>query len=85
MTVDERKAAEARILRRLRALRPQIEGGEAKLNVLYAERAALFREGRDQDPPMIQRVMGEASGVSEAAVIHTVKRAERRTGSTPNG
>lgn len=78
MTAETREQAERRILKRLKALRPQIEGGEAKLNELYAERAALFIEGRAQDPPMIQRVMGEASGVSEAAVIHVVKRTERR-------
>jgi hypothetical protein len=77
MTADERTVRERAILKRLRALRPQIEGGERKLEALYAERLSVFQDGRALDPPMVQRVMGEASGVSEAAVIHVLKRQER--------
>lgn len=66
------------IMRRLAALRPKIERHESNLDVLYREREALFLEGRTLDPPMIQREMGEASGVTESAVIRTIKRSEAR-------
>lgn len=65
-------------MKRLRELRPQIEKLEARSDALYAERLALFVEGRAQDPPLIQREMGDAAGVTESAVIRTIKRAEAR-------
>lgn len=71
----DRRAA---IMKRLRELRPQIEKLEARSEVLYRERLALFVEGRTLEPPMIQREMGEAAGVTESAVIRTIKRSEGR-------
>lgn len=75
---DTRASDERRILARLRKLRGQIDAGEAKVRGLYAERESLFLEGRALVPPLVQREMGDASGVTEAAVIHVVKRANDR-------
>lgn len=72
------EAKRARILHRLERLRPLINACDEKGRSLYAEREALFLEGRAMVPPMIQREMAEASGVTEGAVIHVVQRWHRR-------
>lgn len=78
---DRRK----QILARLKSLRRLIDASESRTRALYDEREALFVEGRDMDPPMVQRVMAESSGITEAAVIHVVGRFNRRAAEGVNG
>lgn len=42
----------------------------------YARRRAVFEEGRRREPPLWFRVMGEAAGVGEVAVIAALREKE---------
>lgn len=66
------------VLDALETLRVQIRRAERKVESLHAQRLALYRQGRDVDPPVSHARMGAAAGVGEVAVIQTLKRAEAK-------
>lgn len=73
-----RERAAKRILVDLERLKPRIDKTEADLKALYTAREDAFMAGRALSPPLVQKVMGVSSGVTEAAVIHAIKRREER-------
>lgn len=46
---------------------------------LYARRLELFAEGRAMVPPILQRELAAAAGVTETAVTKELKRAAERS------
>lgn len=64
-------------LARLRDIRTELQGIDAREVELYAERLALFRELRAEDPPVAQKVIGAAAGVTDTAVKVAMDKADR--------
>ena len=62
------------VLAELRALRERIEAGQADVTEAYARRLELFQRARAAEPPMPNRVLAEASGVTEVAVIQCLAK-----------
>lgn len=69
-----------RILRELGHVAGQLGDVEARRADLYAKRLALFQEARALDPPVTNRVLAEATGVTEEAVIQVLRKAARQQG-----
>lgn len=62
---------------RLREIRAELRGIDDREVALYAERLALFRELRAEDPPVAQKVIGAAAGVTDTAVKVAMDKADR--------
>lgn len=62
----------------IQANRIALEEAEARRTRLYAERLDLYRKARDLSPPITQRELAELAGVSEPAVIQTLRKAGLR-------
>jgi hypothetical protein len=56
------------LLGELSSLAAAIELAEARLRVLYDQRLDLFREAKQVDPPIMNRVIAEHAGVSQPRV-----------------
>lgn len=69
-----------RILRELGHVSNQLGEVEARRSELYAKRLALYQEARQLDPPVTNRVLAEATGVTEEAVIQVLRKAARQQG-----
>lgn len=65
------------LLAELAEVGEMIRTTETALTGLYSRRLALFRVARRLDPPVTQRVLGDAAGITEVAVIAAIKKAER--------
>ncbi len=63
------------VLSELRELRERIEAGQADLTDAYARRLELFQQARSSAPPTPNRVLAEAAGVTEVAIIQARKKA----------
>lgn len=48
---------------------------DAERAELFARRLALFREARALDPPVTQKALGDAAGISEVGVIAQIRKA----------
>ena len=51
----------------------------ACLDDAYARRLALFLEGRDMDPPITNRALAVAAGVTEVAIIQACRKHREKT------
>lgn len=65
----------------LRRMAARIAEQETVLADLYSERTQVFCALRDLDPPVTQRVIAEAAGVSDVAVIAAIRKAKARAAS----
>ncbi len=66
--------SESEILAHIKALREPIAETSVNLAWLYAQRVALFAEGRRRRPPVPIAVLGKAAGVSDTKVSNVLKR-----------
>lgn len=66
------------VLDELREVGEAIATAEAALGELYPRRRALFYEGKAQDPPIVNRVLGEAAGCEENAVVAVFRKDRQR-------
>lgn len=73
-----RQRTQADVLADLGPIGEQIAAHEKALTELYPQRLALFQEGRAMDPPIVNRVMGEAAGCEENAVLAALRRADKK-------
>lgn len=71
------------VLEDLRAVGARIADAEAVLADAYPERLALFQEGKQLDPPIVNRVLGEAAGCQENAVIAALRKAKAKAAPPP--
>lgn len=63
-----------KLLAEIAELASQLEAMET----LAKRRTELFREGRAMTPPLTNKVLADAAGVTTIAVIQAIKRAEVR-------
>ena len=68
------------LLAELSSLAATIELTEARLAELYAQRLGLFRQAKDLDPPVLNRVLAEHAGVSQPRVSQKLAQAEHHAG-----
>lgn len=66
------------LLTELAAIRVELEGATQRVDDLYARRTAIFEELRGTDPPTPQRLIAEASGITEVAVIQAIRKRRAR-------
>lgn len=62
------------ILSALIGIRAELEAGKARSDQLYAERLELYQAGQALRPPLTQREMAEATGVSEVNVTAQLRK-----------
>lgn len=74
MTEAARNRRAAAILRELADLQRELAKHNARTEALYGRRLALFTEGQALDPPLLQREMAKAHGVSEVAVTAALRK-----------
>lgn len=68
------------ILNELRTIGPEIAATSTALSRLYDRRVDLFREARTLDPPIPNRDVAAAAGVSEVAVMKARQAAAKTRG-----
>lgn len=65
----------AEVLAELAVIRDQLAEHNAEVAELYRQRLALWHEAREaMDPPVLQRLLADASGVGEVAVIAGLRK-----------
>jgi hypothetical protein len=77
--IAERGGSEG-LLDALADLAPQIDTANSELQLLYDRRLALWREGRER--AITHKVLAAASGVTDALVVQTLKRADKALAAT---
>lgn len=70
--VRDRKAKS--ILRELADLKRELAKHNRRTEAMYDRRRVLFTEGQALDPPLLQREMAKAHGVSEVAVTAALRK-----------
>lgn len=56
----------------------------ARVGPLYERRAEIYQELRECDPPVKHRVIADAAGTTEEAVIQVLRAANRRAQGLPS-
>lgn len=63
------------LMRELEVVAAQITANESQLADLYATRLLMYQRGRNLTPPVTNRVLAEATGVTEPRVIQQLNKA----------
>lgn len=75
------------VLADLRDVADELDELMPKVKSCWARRDVLYTEARAMDPPITQRLIAQASGVTEVAVTRSIRKIEERlaksNGTTP--